>query len=144
MSIAAAASGMTGAAGNGSHEGAILKKLLTWLIGIPAAVIVAGLAVANREPVRFSIDPFSETDPIFATELPLFALLLAAVFVGILCGGTASWMSQHKWRRAAREARAEGNRLKQEHETLRRQTIDAQSKLLTSGPGGTVPPATPG
>ncbi len=128
----------------GRKKGVTLKKLLSWLIGIPAAVIVAGLAVANRAPVRFSIDPFSETDPIFATELPLFALLLAAAFVGILCGGTASWMSQHKWRRAAREARAEGNRLKQEHETLRRQTVDAQAKLLTSGPGGSGPPAKPG
>ena len=117
-----------------------MKKLLTLLIGAPIAVIVAVLAAANRQPVRFSVDPFSEADPIFATELPLFALLLAAVFVGILCGGTASWISQGKWRRAAREARAEGNRLKREQETLKRQTVDAQSKLLTAGSASAARP----
>ncbi len=118
-----------------------MKKLLSWLIGVPAAVIVAGLAVANRDPVRFSIDPFSESDPIFATDLPLFALLLGAVFVGILCGGVASWMSQGKWRRAAREARNESNRLRQEQDALKRQAVEAQSKLLTSGPGAAAPPS---
>ena len=114
--------------------------MLSWLIGLPAAIVVVALAVANRQMVAFSIDPFSTSDPVFATEVPLFVLLLAAVFVGIICGGIASWLSQGKWRRAAREARAEGTRLKHERETLKRQAADAQTKALTSSPSGTVPP----
>lgn len=116
-----------------------MKKLLSWLIGIPAAVIVVFLSVANRQPVTFSLDPFAPDDPLFAADIPLFVLLLAAAFVGILCGGIASWLSQHKWRRAAREARAEGNRLKREHEALKRQATEGQTRLLTSSQGGTAP-----
>lgn len=111
-----------------------MKKLLSWLFGVPAAAIVAALAVANRQTVRFSADPFSTTDPYFATDVPLFVLLLAAVFVGIICGGAASWLSQRKWRRAAREARADSNRLKQEREQLKRQAEDAKAKLLSPPP----------
>ena len=109
-----------------------MKKILSWLIGLPAAVVVVALAVANRQMVTFSIDPFSATDPLYTLQVPLFMLLLAAVFVGIVCGGIASWLSQGKWRRAAKEARAEGTRLKQEREALKRQAAEAQSKLLAA------------
>lgn len=109
-----------------------MKKVLSWLIGLPVAVVVVALAVANRQKVTFSIDPFSRTDPLYTIEAPLFLLMLAAVFVGIICGGIASWLSQGKWRRAAKEARAEGTRLKQEREALKREAAEAQSKLLTS------------
>lgn len=114
--------------------------MLSWLIGLPAAIVVVALAVANRQMVAFSIDPFSTSDPVFATEVPLFVLLLAAVFVGIVCGGIASWLSQGKWRRAAREARAEGTRLKQEREALKREAAEVQSKLPTVTQHGAPPP----
>lgn len=116
-----------------------MKRLLSWLVGIPAAVIVTALAVANRQPVRFSIDPFSNTEPMFATDVPLFALLLAAVFVGLIFGGVASWLSQHRWRKAARDARAEGTRLKQERDVLKRQAVQAETNLLTSAHGSDTP-----
>lgn len=119
-----------------------MKRLLSWLIGIPAAVIVIALAVANRQPVRFSVDPFSKSDPIYATDIPLFALLLASIFVGLVFGGMASWLSQGRWRKAARDARAEGTRLKQERDTLKRQAVQAETNLLTSAHGGdALPPA---
>jgi len=109
-----------------------LKHIISWIIGLPAAVIIIALSVANRQPVRFSIDPFSQDNPVFATEIPLFVLLLVAIFIGLLFGGMASWLAQGKWRRAARTARAEGIKLKQEHETLKRQSLQAQNRLLPS------------
>ncbi|MGI9412038.1 MAG: lipopolysaccharide assembly protein LapA domain-containing protein [Hyphomicrobiales bacterium] len=113
-----------------------MKRLLSLIFGLPAAVIIVALSVANRQPVRFSIDPFSQSDPVFVTEVPLFLIILASIFIGLLFGGMASWLAQGKWRRAARSARAEGIKLKQEHETLKRQTLQGQSRLLTSGERG--------
>jgi len=113
-----------------------LKHIISWIIGLPAAVIIVALSVANRQPVRFSIDPFSQGNPVFATEIPLFVLLLAAIFIGLLFGGMASWLAQGKWRRAARSARAEGIKLKQEHETLKRQSLQTQNRLLPASERG--------
>ena len=42
------------------------------------------LAVANREPVRLSFDPFSSTAPEISLTLPLFAILFAAVMLGVV------------------------------------------------------------
>lgn len=65
-------------------------KLSTYVIGVPAAVIAAVVAVANRQAVTFSLDPFSQTDPAIALQVPLFLLLFAALIVGVLLGGFAS------------------------------------------------------
>lgn len=113
-----------------------MKHIISWIIGLPAAVVIVALSVANRQPVRFSIDPFSQGNPVFATEIPLFILLLAAIFLGLVFGGMASWLAQGKWRRAARSARAEGIKLKQEHETLKRQSLQTQNRLLPSSEHG--------
>ena len=117
-----------------------MKRLLTWLVGIPAAVIIVGLAVANRQMVTFSIDPFSQTDPIYAASVPLFALLLASIFVGLIFGGVASWLSQGRWRKAAREARTESSRLKHERDMLKRQAVQAETNLLASSRGNDALP----
>lgn len=73
------------------------------------AVPVVIFAIANRHWVTFSLDPWSQSDPSFSLNLPLFALMLGALFIGILIGGIAAWLNQRKWRRAARDARTELN-----------------------------------
>jgi len=65
-------------------------KLSTYAIGIPAALVAAVVAVANRQGVLFSLDPFSQTAPALAFQVPLFLLLFLAVGVGILFGWMAS------------------------------------------------------
>ena len=87
-----------------------MKKILTWLFWVPVGLLVIAVAVANRHTVTFSADPLSSSDPLFSIELPLFVLLLAAVFFGLMIGGAASWINQGKWRKAAREGRHEAER----------------------------------
>lgn len=98
-----------------------MKRILSWVLGIPAALIIILAAVANRRPVTFSLDPFSTANPWFSVEVPLFVLLIAAVVLGMLIGGASAWFAQAKWRRAARHAHAEIRQLEAEKAALRRE-----------------------
>lgn len=106
----------------------LLKKILTWLFWGPVAVLVIGVAVANRHSVKFSLDPLSTSDPLFSAEMPLFILLLAAVLVGLMIGGAASWINQGKYRRAAREGLHDAAR-------WRRQAESAEHRADSAPPG---------
>lgn len=107
-----------------------MKRLLGWIAGLPVALVIIAISVANRGTVTFSLDPFSQSDPYLSVDAPLYVLLLAAGFVGLLFGGVTSWISQGKWRRAAREARAEAMRMKQEAEALKRRMAAPHEALM--------------
>jgi uncharacterized integral membrane protein len=94
-------------------------RFLKALILLPVAILVVLLAVANRAPVQLSLDPFSQDAPEFATSLPLFAVIFASVMVGMVIGGTATWLSQAKHRRERRHYRREVGHLRSETERLR-------------------------
>ncbi len=106
-----------------------MKRLFNWAIGIPLAVIIIAIAVANRSSVSFSLDPFSSSQPYFSIDAPLYMLLLGAGFIGLLFGGVTSWLSQGKWRRAAREARSESSRLRNDVDTLKRRATSTPEAL---------------
>jgi len=69
-------------------------------------------AVANREIITVSFDPFDTAHPAFALKMPLFILIFALVALGVLVGGIAAWLRQHKWRARARRAEAEARDLR--------------------------------
>jgi hypothetical protein len=102
-----------------------LRGFLKALVLVPVAVVAALLAVANRGPVTLSLDPFARADPTLKVTVPLFALVLGAVMVGVLLGGVGAWLAQGKHRRAARGQRREAERLRAETERLR-QTLAHQ------------------
>ncbi|GEP05540.1 lipopolysaccharide assembly protein LapA domain-containing protein [Methylobacterium oxalidis] len=93
-------------------------RFLKGLVLLPVAILVILLAVANREAVRLSLDPFSET-PVFSLNVPLYAILFVAVAVGIVVGGIGAWLGQGETRRTARERRREIRRLEGETARLR-------------------------
>ncbi|QFU17943.1 LapA family protein [Microvirga thermotolerans] len=97
-------------------------RFLKALVLLPVAVLVVLLAVANRSPVTLSLDPFSREAPEFAVQLPLFAVIFAAVMVGVVIGGAATWLAQGKHRRARRAFRREVSQLRSEAERLRAQS----------------------
>ncbi|MFS8036486.1 lipopolysaccharide assembly protein LapA domain-containing protein [Xanthobacter sp. AM11] len=84
-----------------------MNRLLSILIGLPLSVLAIALAVANRKPVTLSLDPFSPDAPALAVTLPLFALVFGALIVGVVAGGTVTWLRQGRFRREARLARKE-------------------------------------
>lgn len=62
-------------------------RLTTWILGTPVALLAIWIAVANRQPVMFSLDPFSQNAPALTLQMPLYLLLFAAVMMGVLLGG---------------------------------------------------------
>lgn len=100
-------------------------RFLKSLILLPVAILVVALAVANREAVRLSFDPFSVDAPAFSLTLPLYVLVFAAVAIGILCGGIGSWLGQSGTRRTSRHRRREIRRLEGETERLKSQAATA-------------------
>ena len=59
-----------------------LNRLIFFLI----ALGVIFLALANRQIVSFSLNPFSPDDPSYGFRAPLFVLLMGAIGFGILLG----------------------------------------------------------
>ncbi len=91
-----------------------MKTFLKALLLVPLALIVVLLALANRGPVRLSLDPFSPEAPMLSYELPLFLVLFLAVMLGVLIGGIATWLGQRAPRRAERRYRREARTLRTE------------------------------
>jgi uncharacterized integral membrane protein len=71
-------------------------RLSTYAIGIPAVVIAAAVAVANRQDVFLSLDPFSREAPAIAFQLPLFVVIFLAIGVGLLLGWAASAVTRRR------------------------------------------------
>ncbi|HEV2559561.1 MAG TPA: lipopolysaccharide assembly protein LapA domain-containing protein [Microvirga sp.] len=94
-------------------------RFLKALILLPVAILVVLLAVANREPVQVSVDPFTPDAPGFVMNVPLYAVVFAAVMLGVLVGGVAAWLAQSKHRRARRHYRREAQHLKTETDRMR-------------------------
>lgn len=104
----------------------MIRRLIQILIYLPIAVILIVLSVANRHPVTISLDPFGGVEPSLSVSLPLFVIIFAALFVGVVIGGVAAWLSQAKWRRRARESTRNAARWRyQLDETERKQADDS-------------------
>jgi len=98
----------------------MFRKIVTAIIVVPLAAVIIAFAVANREIVTVSFDPFSSANPAYAATLPLFAVILLVLIVGVVVGGVAAWLRQAKWRRAARQLESENRSLRAELDSLRR------------------------
>ncbi|WP_186418286.1 LapA family protein [Bosea sp. CS1GBMeth4] len=109
-----------------------MKAFFKALVLVPVALLVVLFAVANRGAVRVSLDPISRDAPALAFDLPLFAVVLAALAVGILIGGFASWLAQGKHRKAARLNRREAEKLRSEAQSLRAAVPDSALPALTN------------
>jgi uncharacterized integral membrane protein len=96
----------------------MLRKLVFWLILVPLAIVILMFAVANREIVTVSFDPFSTRTPAAAISVPLFVLIFVLVILGVIIGGVAAWLRQSGYRRAARRRDADIGALRREIETL--------------------------
>jgi uncharacterized integral membrane protein len=111
----------------------MVRKLVSVLILAPLAIVFVGLAVANRQTVSISLDPFDAAHPALTIALPLFALMLGLVIGGVIVGGVAAWLRQSKWRRAARLAESQARELQAEVDELR-------ARSVMTGPGGSAMP----
>ncbi len=102
-----------------------MRKFIAVAILVPLAVIIVMFAVANREIITVSFDPFDSARPAYALKLPLFMLIFVLVALGVVVGGIAAWLRQHRWRARARRAEAEAR--------------DLRARLDAGEPGRNVP-----
>ena len=80
----------------------MLRRLVFLLVMLPVAIVLVTLAVANRQVVSVAIPPQIGDAPLYSFSLPLFALIFATLFVGMVIGSFATWVSQGKHRKEAR------------------------------------------
>jgi uncharacterized integral membrane protein len=97
----------------------MIRKIVTAVILVPLAAIIIAFAVANRQTVTVSFDPFDAAQPAYAASLPLFVLIFILVIFGVILGGVAAWLRQARWRWAARRAEKENQELRLELDRLR-------------------------
>lgn len=91
----------------------MLNRVVLVVVLVPLAIVMIALAVANRAPVPFTLDPFNPGNPGLTVSLPLFVWLLAALALGVFVGGAATWMRQGRYRRIARQHIREAERLRE-------------------------------
>jgi uncharacterized integral membrane protein len=117
----------------------VVFRVLGLLGGFAAAVLLVTLAVANRHLVRLVLDPFDPSDPVLAVELPFYAYLFAALIIGVVLGGIATWLNQARWRRAARARAQDAMRWKAEAERFRRERDAIQPLRRSNGSAAAGP-----
>jgi len=103
----------------------LLRKIVAALILVPLAIMIVAFAVANRQIVTVSLDPFSTDQPAAAVTLPLFSLIIVLLILGVVIGGVAAWLRQSKWRRYARRLERELGDLRGEVSSLKQKGAPA-------------------
>jgi uncharacterized integral membrane protein len=121
-----------------------VKTFLKAIVLVPIAILAIAFAVANRQVVSISFDPFSSGEPAFVLTAPLFLLVFFLLSCGVVIGGAASWLGQGRYRTAARRSAAEARDLRSENARLRTE-LDIQSRRtredarLAGAPPGALP-----
>ena len=128
-----------------SGKGAnVLRRIVSTLIVVPLALAIIAFAVANRQSVTVSFDPFSTASPAYAATVPLFVLIFVLLILGVLIGGAAAWIGQAKWRRTARRLDADVRALHQELEMIRRRFAPEPPPAIPEpAPYTVIPPPIP-
>jgi uncharacterized integral membrane protein len=119
----------------------MIRKTVAAIVLIPLAILIVLLALANRQRVTISFDPFLWEKPALAVTLPLFVIILLALLAGVVIGGVAAWLRQRKWRRTARHAQAEAAHLRAEAEALKERLEAAERAARPSAISYHRPPA---
>jgi len=97
----------------------VLRKIVAAVILIPLAIVLIAFAVANRQIVTVSLDPFSSEHPATSLNLPLFVLVIGLLIGGVVIGGAASWLRHGHLRRTARRFERDIRELRSELASLR-------------------------
>jgi hypothetical protein len=118
----------------------MIRKAVGALLLIPLAFLMVLLSIANRQSVTIALDPFLPEKPTLSLTQPLFLVVMVALTAGVAIGGVAGWLKQGRWRRTARQARAEAHTLRAETAALR-ERLDLAERIWQSSAGHRNPPA---
>lgn len=113
----------------------MIRKLLRAIIMIPAAIALGALAMANRQPVTVSFDPFDPSDADFTVTVPLYVLGFTILIAGVVLGGFAAWLRQDRQRRIGRRAAAENVVIRADLASLKGKAARFEGRSLTPSIG---------
>ncbi|MGL4404587.1 MAG: DUF1049 domain-containing protein [Notoacmeibacter sp.] len=102
-----------------------MRRLVFVVFTIPFAIILIALSVANRAPVVATIDPFNPGNPALSFSLPLFALVLTALIIGVALGSFLTWVNQGKHRSRAKLEAGRADAIKREAEAIKQERAAA-------------------
>lgn len=111
----------------------VLQRLLSLVVALPIAILLIALAVANRHQVPLVLDPIQPDQPTLSLELPFFIYLFGALVLGVILGGVAAWLSQSRYRKAARVESRQAAHWRQEADRLTRERdeeVASRQKLM--------------
>jgi len=114
-------------------------KHLSWIILFPLAVLLIVFSVTNREAVSVDLWPF----PVLI-DVPLFAIVFAALLAGVLWGGISAWLNGGKSRRIARLKTREAEISASENSRLKDRiaSMEADARATDSDNTRGLPPPT--
>ncbi|WP_164516650.1 lipopolysaccharide assembly protein LapA domain-containing protein [Minwuia thermotolerans] len=84
-------------------------KFLKILLFLAILVIGVSIGLSNRQAVELRLEPVP-----YAIDLPLFVVIFAAMFAGLLIGALAMWLRDGRVRRRARQAEHRAQDLERE------------------------------
>lgn len=109
-----------------------MKTFLKAIVLVPLVALAVGWAMANRQPVELSGDVFNlHVTPYVTEPMPLYAVVFAAMALGVVLGGAITWNGQRRHRRQASIQRLEAHKLRGE---LERAKAEAQSAAQSAAP----------
>jgi Mn2+/Fe2+ NRAMP family transporter len=104
----------------------LIRMLFFWTLALCAIVV----AVANRHPVQFSLDPFNAAAPAIVASLPLYGIIMASGLIGLVLGGWSTWLGQSHVRQALREAEEKIRRLERENEVAQKLIVKPTGRAV--------------
>jgi uncharacterized integral membrane protein len=104
------------------------RFIVAFLMLVAAALLVA-FAVANRNLVTVSFDPFDRGTPAYVVTLPLYVLAFVILILGVALGGIVGWFTQGKRRRYRRRLESELNRVRAELDRALREKATQEAAL---------------
>ena len=114
----------------------MIRRFLVVLVLLPIVAVLVGFAVANRQDVVVSFDPFNAADGANSVSIPFYLLAFALLAAGVVVGGVATWIKQRKWRAARARLAAKVAVLRRELDELRRRVAVPDVRAL---PGRALP-----
>jgi len=117
----------------------MLNRFMLIVVFVPLAIILIALAVANRELVAFTLDPFNPGNPRLTLTLPLFIFLFLTLGIGMIVGSLATWVKQGRYRKLARQRGVEAENLR--HAVSRAPSVP-QGTAQGAAPGSVLPKPT--
>lgn len=99
-------------------------KLVSWVFMALLGLAIIILSIGNKADVTFSFYPLP-----FEMDVPLFALILAGGFLGVLLGSFKTWVNDGKARRENRLNKREVVKLQGEITRLTREATEKEAAL---------------